>query len=335
MKKKTVTKKKASPAKKKATAKKTISAKKKVAKKATPAKKKKKVAAKKKVVKKVTAKKKTTATKKAVKKAAPKKKAVAKKRVVKKAAPTKKKTTAKKVAKKATPAKKRVTKKAAPAKRKTTAKKVAKKTTPAKKRVVRKNAVAKKPTVVNVVKTLKNEAWKKVAMPHPTKKCDYYISNKGRLKSKNKSTKSEYLLKGSPMRTGYLQLNVKLQGEHRANYYVHKLVAQSFIPNRSKSKNIVIHVNGDKKNNSAKNLRWVDKAGLSAHHRKLGTYKYVPGSRALPSHVVMTEAKVRQLKRSLRAGKITRTKLSEKFNITMTQIKRIERGENWGHVTID
>jgi len=160
-----------------------------------------------------------------------------------------------------------------------------------------------------MVKTLKNEAWKKVAMPYATKKCDYYISNKGRLKSKNKSTKSEY--------------------------YVHKLVAQSFIPNRSKSKNIVIHVNGDKKNNSAKNLRWVDKAGLSAHHRKLGTYKYVPGSRSLPSHVVMTEAKVRQLKRSLKAGKQTRTKLSEKFNITMTQIKRIERGENWGHVTID
>jgi hypothetical protein len=172
-------------------------------------------------------------------------------------------------------------------------------------------------------------------MPHPTKKCDYYVSNRGRIKSKNKATKTEYLLKGSPMRTGYLQLNVKLQGEHRANYYVHKLVAQYFVAKGGRGNTLVIHKNGDKKDNGFKNLKWVDKAGLSAHHKKLGTYQYERGTRALPSHVVMTEAKVKQLKRALKAGKQTRTKLSEKFKITMTQIKRIERGENWGHVTID
>ena len=225
---------------------------------------------------------------------------------------------------KKTAAKKTAAKKATPAKKTTTRKVAAKKAAPAKK--------AEKV----IIKPLKNEEWKKVRMPHPTKKCNYYISNRGRLKSKNKTTKSEYLLKGSPMRTGYLQLNVKLEGDHRANYYVHKLVAQNFIPNKSKkTHNMVIHVNGDKKDNKAKNLRWVDKAGLAAHHEKLGTYKYERGTRALPSHVVMNETKVKQLKRALKAGKLTRTKLSEKFNITMTQIKRIERGENWGHVTID
>ena len=319
MKKKTVKPQKKTVAKKAAPAKKTAT-KKVAAKKAAPAK---KTATKKVAAKKAAPAKKTATKKVAAKKAAPAKKTAAKKVVAKKAAPAKK-----------TAAKKVVAKKAAPTKKTAAKKVVAKKAAPAKKTAAKK-VVAKKAVKVEI-KSLKNEEWKKVRMPHPTKKCDYYISNRGRLKSKNKSTKSEYLLKGSPMRTGYLQLNVKLEGEHRANYYVHKLVAQYFIPNKAKKTHtMVIHVNGDKKDNKAKNLKWVDKAGLAVHHEKLGTYKYERGTRALPSHVVMNETKVKQLKRALKAGKLTRTKLSEKFNITMTQIKRIERGENWGHVTID
>jgi len=183
------------------------------------------------------------------------------------------------------------------------------------------------------IKDRKNEVWKKVKFEHPTLKCDYYVSNLGRLKSKNKASKSEYLLKGSPMKGGYLQLNVKLEDGHRSNSYVHRLVAKAFSPTKRKN-TFVIHKNGDKMDNKAKNLAWADKQELSAHHKKLGSYKFERGTRKIGGHVKMTEAKVRQLKKSLSVGKQSRTKLAEKFGITMTQIKRIERGINWGHVTI-
>jgi len=190
----------------------------------------------------------------------------------------------------------------------------------------------KKDKIVQV-KDRKNEIWKKVKFDYPTLKCNYYVSNLGRLKSKSKATKSEYLLKGSPMKGGYLQLNVKLEDGHRANNYVHRLVAKAFAPTKRKN-TFVIHKNGNKMDNKVKNLAWADKAELSAHHKKLGSYKFERGTRKVGAHVKMTEAKVKALKKSLKAGRMSRTKLSEKFGITMTQIKRIERGINWGHVTI-
>lgn len=183
------------------------------------------------------------------------------------------------------------------------------------------------------IKDRKNEVWKKVKFDHSTLKCDYYVSNLGRLKSKNKASKSEFLLKGSPMKGGYLQLNVKLEDGHRSNSYVHRLVAKAFAPTKRKN-TFVIHKNGNKMDNKVKNLAWANKQELSDHHKKLGSYKFERGTRKVGAHVKMTESKVKTLKKSLKAGRMSRTKLSEKYGITMTQIKRIERGINWGHVKI-
>ena len=80
------------------------------------------------------------------------------------------------------------------------------------------------------VKSHWNERWSKVPAKADTKKCNYYFSDYGRLKSVNKLTKDEKLLKGSLMKQGFMQLNLKLVDDIRQGFYVHKLVAKKFRP---------------------------------------------------------------------------------------------------------
>ena len=64
---------------------------------------------------------------------------------------------------------------------------------------------------VNKVKSHWNERWVKVKAKAPTKKCNYYFSDYGRLKSVDKMSGNEKLLKGSLMKQGFMQLNLKLE----------------------------------------------------------------------------------------------------------------------------
>lgn len=61
-------------------------------------------------------------------------------------------------------------------------------------------------------------------------------------------------------------LKVKLEGK---NYLVHRLVAQSFIPNRE-GKSDVNHIDGNKYNNHRSNLEWSTRSENLKHAHKLG-----------------------------------------------------------------
>ena len=69
---------------------------------------------------------------------------------------------------------------------------------------------------------------------------------------------------------GYLQ--VKLY-ENKKNYYkrVHRIVAEHFIPNPNNLPQ-VNHVNGDKRDNVASNLEWIDNKSNTQHGYDIGLY---------------------------------------------------------------
>ena len=75
---------------------------------------------------------------------------------------------------------------------------------------------------------------------------NYFISNKGRVKHYRGRESSIWLHKYK----GYycVKLNRKM-------FYLHRLLAQAFIPNPEK-KRIVDHIDGNPLNNSLSNLRW-------------------------------------------------------------------------------
>ena len=79
----------------------------------------------------------------------------------------------------------------------------------------------------------------------------YQVSNLGRVKRLNTGR----ILKGRKNTNGYLQVILCKNGKTK-HYYIHRLVAQVFIPNQE-NKPQVNHIDENKENNHAENLEWV------------------------------------------------------------------------------
>ena len=85
----------------------------------------------------------------------------------------------------------------------------------------------------------------------------YKVSNLGRVKTLQKQVgrkEPEKILTPSEIWTGYLRLGLRKEGKTK-NTYVHRIVAQTFIPNEE-HKPIINHINGDRKDNRVENLEW-------------------------------------------------------------------------------
>ena len=77
---------------------------------------------------------------------------------------------------------------------------------------------------------------------------NYLVNTKGTVLNK----KTRKRLPQNDTGKGYLQVQFK----NKKNYYVHRLVAMTFIPN-PEDKPYIDHIDGNKSNNSIDNLRWV------------------------------------------------------------------------------
>lgn len=90
----------------------------------------------------------------------------------------------------------------------------------------------------------------------------YKISKNGELFSLKKGD-TPVKIKGSKWQ-GYT--NVKLSnGERIRNVSIHRLVAEAFLP-KSRGKNVVNHLDGNKSNNNVDNLEWTDHKGNMKHY---------------------------------------------------------------------
>ncbi len=183
------------------------------------------------------------------------------------------------------------------------------------------------------VKSHWNERWAKVETPRATKSCYYYISDYGRIKSVQKETEKETLLKGSIITGGFRSLNLRLIKNGRFGVYIHKFVAEHFIPNDQEDKTFVIHIDGNKMNNYWENLRWVNRVELTQWQVDNGVYS--PENKKRAKNTKLTESKVKLILERIKKGKTKKKLIAKQMNISYMQLNRIERGENWGHVTLD
>jgi chlorite dismutase len=183
------------------------------------------------------------------------------------------------------------------------------------------------------VRTFWNEKWEKLQTPRPTKKGDYYVSNYGRIKSVEKINLRERLLKGSKSNTGFKVLNITLVGNKRMSNYVHKFVAENFLPKPEEDKKFVIHLDQNKENNYWKNLKCVSREELTKWHIEIG--RYHPENMKRGSNHKLTETKVKMLKKWMREGKTKKKILANRMGISTVQLNKIEKGENWGYVKLD
>ena len=92
---------------------------------------------------------------------------------------------------------------------------------------------------------------------------NYEASNKGRIRRSakikgNNDTGSEGILKECIRKDGYAQLTLSVNGVH-STHLVHRLIAEAFY-DHPKGKDTVHHVNGNRGDNRAENLVWMEQS---------------------------------------------------------------------------
>ena len=177
----------------------------------------------------------------------------------------------------------------------------------------------------------KDEEWKDLDLKK-SEKIHYQISNHGRIRSFAYDPKKGRVLKGGVIQ-GYKTSSIKKERfkKNNGSIYVHKLVAMYFLEKEDKIQEYVIHLDYNKLNNHVNNLKWVTKDEKEAHFLQNPNYLAQKGS---IKNAKLTENDVLKIKKRLKKGNVRLKLLANEFGITHTQLNRIRRGENWGHVKL-
>lgn len=187
-----------------------------------------------------------------------------------------------------------------------------------------------------------NEEWKRFTLVGMREGEIYEVSNYGRVKHFNvKKNDWQFLstINQFKDKSGFEYVNnfKRVKGTvKRVTESVHRLVALNFIPKPNDRYKYVVHKDYNKLNNYVENLKWVTQNELNQHNNNNPKVKFARENRkGNITHAKLTETDVIRLKKKIRRGKNPLYKIAKEFGITHTQLNRIRRGENWGHVKID
>jgi DNA-binding transcriptional regulator YiaG len=118
------------------------------------------------------------------------------------------------------------------------------------------------------------------------------------------------------------------------NKKVHRLVAQTFIPN---IKNLpqVNHGDGNKQNNFVDNLEWCTNEENQLHAIEyLGVNKNKARGEKHGSNK-LKEYQIIEIKELLKEGKLTQQRIANLYNVSRRTIGYIKSGKIWSYITID
>jgi len=127
---------------------------------------------------------------------------------------------------------------------------------------------------------------------------------------------------------GYFHVGLLRDGK-RKNFYVHRLVAETFLPN-PKGLPEVNHLDGNKLNNHVENLEWCTSSHNIQHAYTIGARRPTrmvgqnnPASKLKDSDVV----EIRKL-----LGTLSARKIAAKFKVSQPLVSLIGRRMAWKHV---
>jgi len=183
-----------------------------------------------------------------------------------------------------------------------------------------------------MIRDYKNEIWFPYQNEEWSDGDNYLISNYGRVKRK-KVGDEDWKLSKTSLIGGYTSFWIRKKGKDTtSSCYVHRLVAELFL-DRKEYQKYVIHLDFDKENNNASNLKWTNKSEMFFHHKKNPKKINRKGKR---TYSKLTEGRVRLIKKKIfDPNRKTRMRLiAKQFGISEMQLYRIKSGENWGDVKI-
>jgi len=182
-------------------------------------------------------------------------------------------------------------------------------------------------TIPRKLRKIDDELWRVIPNSHKL----YQVSNYGRVKSFVNDKKNGKILKGGEI-NGFKLIQISTSKMGSKKFYVHKLVAEAWLPNPNPQNTIVTHLDGVLTNNHVSNLEWHTRETLIEKHRELAKKQTnSPKFKRVVSNSKLQESDIAHLKSMLQKG-VAQSKIAKMFCISEMQVTRIKRGENWGHV---
>lgn len=126
----------------------------------------------------------------------------------------------------------------------------------------------------------------------------------------------------------YPEVSISDNNKKIKNYPIHRLVAETFIPN-PENKPMVNHIDGDKTNNVINNLEWVTAKENTQHALKNNLLNPPVGERS--SAAIYTESQVLEAINLLSTGK-TNKEVAEITNIDERAISNIRNKKRWTYL---
>jgi hypothetical protein len=146
----------------------------------------------------------------------------------------------------------------------------------------------------------------------------YRVSADGRVWS----DKQYRVLRPATNKPGYQFVNLRRDGKQEP-WSVSRLVAFAFhggIPDGL----VVDHINGDKSDNRAENLRVIDRSANTSHFRRQRKADGLHGAK-------FTEAEIREIRALLKEGKLIRAEIQARFGMSKSYLAAVAAGKVWRH----
>lgn len=149
----------------------------------------------------------------------------------------------------------------------------------------------------------------------------YFVSNLGRIKTKRG------IRKFITTHDGYDRVVLYTKSPNKITINVHKVVAQSFIPNPH-NKPQINHLNGNKKDNRACNLEWCTAKENIDHAIKIGLIDTSDKTNFIRNSILSIDMVLK-----IYNDNSMQKDIAKKYNVSKMTINDIKTGRTWSHVT--
>ncbi len=193
-------------------------------------------------------------------------------------------------------------------------------------------------TTLKTANDLKDEEWngtgnqEEIWLPIKNYENCYEVSNYGRIKSLDRISWQGVhfkgkILKGTITFDGYKTVNLTKNGQGK-RLSVHRLVAQTFIPNPNNLRD-VNHKNFDRIDNRVENLQWMSSEENIKYSIKNGRCSHLTGGN-MHSRSKLTKEQVDKIRKEyLENELLTHLKLSKKYNLSKSAISALIQNRSW------